>query len=554
MISGKQLKAAIIHAAILITNQRRSVDELNVYPVPDGDTGTNMSMTISAAKRELELLPDDATVSEVADVAASSMLRGARGNSGVITSLLFRGFSKGLAGLTTAENADFANALELGVAGAYKAVMKPTEGTILTVSRMAANKAQEIAKTDLDTLSFWQGVLDEANAVLKQTTEMLPALKKANVVDAGGQGFCIIISGMLDSFKGAALPEEVSDTAKSAAPDPKVDFNAAVAQYDEEINFTYCTEYIIEKNDASVDGAKLRAYLETIGDCVVVVEDDEIIKVHVHTDAPGMALTKALEFGHFINDPKPKVENMRIQHEGKVKEARIVKQQEVVPVEPTKDFGFVAVAAGGGLERTFLDLGVDQVVKGGQTMNPSTEDILKAIHATPARTVFVLPNNKNIIMAAEQAINLANRNVIVLQTRTIPQGIAAMLAYDETVDSNENRTQMTKAFERVSSGSVTFAARDSELDGQKIKKNEVLALDNGKLAFTEKDVNKAAYKLTKKMVKSDTSYVTVIYGADVTEDKAQMLYDQLSLKFKDKIEITLLHGGQPVYFYLISAE
>lgn len=553
MISGKQLKAAIIHAAILITNQRRSVDELNVYPVPDGDTGTNMSMTISAAKRELELLSDDATVSEVADVTASSMLRGARGNSGVITSLLFRGFSKGLAGLTTAENADFANALELGVAGAYKAVMKPTEGTILTVSRMAANKAQELAKADLDTISFWQGVLDEANAVLKQTTEMLPALKKANVVDAGGQGFCIIISGMLDSFKGEALPEEATET-KSAAPDPKVDFNATVAQYDEEINFTYCTEYIIEKNDSSVDGAKLRAYLETIGDCVVVVEDDEIIKVHVHTDQPGMALTKALEFGHFINDPKPKVENMRIQHEGKIKEARIVKQQEVVPVEPTKDFGFVAVAAGGGLERTFLDLGVDQVVKGGQTMNPSTDDILKAIHATPARTVFVLPNNKNIIMAAEQAINLANRNVIVLQTRTIPQGISAMLAFDETVDANENRTQMTKAFERVSSGSVTFAARDSELDGQKIKKNEVLALDNGKLAFTEKDINKAAYKLTKKMVKSDTSYVTVIYGADVTEDKAQMLYDQLSVKFKDKIEITLLHGGQPVYFYLISAE
>ncbi len=553
MISGKQLKAAIIHAAILITNQRRSVDELNVYPVPDGDTGTNMSMTISAAKRELELLSDDATVSEVADVTASSMLRGARGNSGVITSLLFRGFSKGLAGLTTAENADFANALELGVAGAYKAVMKPTEGTILTVSRMAANKAQELAKADLDPISFWQGILDEANAVLKQTTEMLPALKKANVVDAGGQGFCIIIGGMLDSFRGAALPEEAAET-KAAAPDPKIDFNAAVAQYDEEINFTYCTEYIIEKNDASVDGAKLRAYLETIGDCVVVVEDDEIIKVHVHTDAPGMALTKALEFGHFINEPKPKIENMRIQHEGKVKEARIVKQQEVVPVEPTKEFGFVAVAAGGGLERTFLDLGVDQVVKGGQTMNPSTDDILRAIHATPAKTVFVLPNNKNIIMAAEQAINLANRNVIVLQTRTIPQGIAAMLAYDESVDANENRTQMTKAFERVSSGSVTFAARDSELDGQKIKKNEVLALDNGKLAFTEKDVNKAAYKLTKKMVKGDSSYVTVIYGADVTEDKAQMLYDQLSMKFKDKIEITLLHGGQPVYYYLISVE
>lgn len=553
MISGKQLKAAIIHAAILITNQRRSVDELNVYPVPDGDTGTNMSMTISAAKRQLELLSDDVSVSEVADVTASAMLRGARGNSGVITSLLFRGFSKGLAGLTTAGNKDFANALELGVAGAYKAVMKPTEGTILTVSRMAANKAQELAQSDLDDIAFWQGVLDEANAVLKQTTEMLPALKKANVVDAGGQGFCIIIGGMLDSFRGAALPEEAASETKSA-PDPSVDFNAAVAQYDEEINFTYCTEYIVEKNDASVDAAKLRAYLETIGDCVVVVEDDEIIKVHVHTDAPGLAITKALEFGHFINEPKPKIENMRIQHEGKVKEAKIVKQQDFVPVEPVNEFGFVAVAAGGGLERTFLDLGVDQVVKGGQTMNPSTDDILRAIHATPAKTVFVLPNNKNIIMAAEQAISLANRNVVVLQTRTIPQGIAAMLAYDDSADLNTNRTQMTKAFERVSSGSVTFAARDSELDGQKIKKNEVLALDNGKLSFTEKDVNKAAYKLTKKLIKGDSSYVTLIYGADVSEDQAQMLYEQLCMKYKDKIEITLLHGGQPVYYYLISVE
>ena len=553
MISGKQLKAAIIHAAILITNKRRTVDELNVYPVPDGDTGTNMSMTVSAAKRELELLPDSVTVSEVADVTASAMLRGARGNSGVITSLLFRGFSKGLAGKTSAENADFARALELGVSGAYKAVMKPTEGTILTVSRKAAEKAKELAEKELSIEAFWQGILDEANSVLKQTTDMLPALKKANVVDAGGQGFCIIISGMLDSFRGAALPEESTEQ-KSSAPDPQIDFNAAVAQYDDEINYTYCTEFIIEKNDASVDGSVLRAYLETIGDCVVVVEDDEIIKVHVHTDTPGMALTKALEFGWFINDPKPKIENMKIQHENKVKEARIVKQQEVVPVEPTKEFGFVAVAAGGGLERTFLDLGADQVVKGGQTMNPSTDDILRAIHATPARTVFVLPNNKNIIMAAEQTINLANRNVCVLQTRTIPQGISAMLAFDESADLNENRSQMTKAFERVSSGSVTFAARDSELDGQKIRKNEVLALENGKLAFTEKDINKAAYKLTKKLVKGDTSYITLIYGADVTEEKAQQLYEQLSAKFGSKYDIQLLDGGQPVYYYLISAE
>ncbi|MCQ2417027.1 MAG: DAK2 domain-containing protein [Oscillospiraceae bacterium] len=554
MITGKQLKTAIIHAAVLITNQRRSIDELNVYPVPDGDTGTNMSMTISAAKKQLELMSDDVTVSEVADVTASAMLRGARGNSGVITSLLFRGFSKGLTGLKTAENADFARALELGVSGAYKAVMKPTEGTILTVSRMAANKAKELAEIEIDDLAFWDGVLTEANQVLKQTTEMLPALKKANVVDAGGQGFCTILTGMLQSFRGEDMPAEAEGQKKAQASESAIDFNAAVAQYDEEINFTYCTEYIIEKNDASVDGAKLRAYLETIGDCVVVVEDDEIIKVHVHTDAPGLALTKALEFGHFINDPKPKIENMRIQHEGKVKEAKIVKQQDMLPVEPTKEFGFVAVAAGAGLERSFVDLGVDQVVKGGQTMNPSTDDILKAIHATPAKTVFVLPNNKNIIMAAEQAVDLANRNVIVLQTRTIPQGISAMLAFDETVDVNENRIQMTKAFEHVSSGAITFAARDSELDGQKIKMNEILALDNGKLSFTEKDINKAAFKLVKKMLKSDSSYVTVIYGADVTEDKAQELTNLLTAKLGNKVEVMQLHGGQPVYYYLISVE
>lgn len=551
-MNGNQLKLAMIHGAILITNQRRRVDELNVYPVPDGDTGTNMSMTISAAKRELELLPKDVTVSQVADTAASAMLRGARGNSGVILSLLFRGFSKGLAGLKEASNADFANALQLGVSGAYKAVMKPTEGTILTVSRMAASKAQELAKQELSTEDFLQGVCDEANDVLKQTTEMLPALKKANVVDAGGQGFCIVLEGMLASLRGEALP--VEENARASTVDPAVDFTSAVAQYDEEINFTYCTEYIVEKYDSSVDSTKLRAYLETIGDCVVVVDDDEIIKVHVHTDHPGEAISKALEFGSFINDPKPKIENMKIQHAGKVKEAAIAKQQEFIPVEPTKDFGFVAVAAGAGLERTFIDLGVDQVVRGGQTMNPSTDDILRAIHATPAKTVFVLPNNKNIIMAAEQAVNLANRNVCVLQTRTIPQGIAAMLAYDELSPLTENRIAMTKAADAVSSGSITFAARDSELDGKPIRKDEVLALDNGKLSFTEKDVNKAAYKLTKKMVKSDSCYVTVIYGADVTEEQSQQLKEMLTAKLSSRIELTMINGGQPVYYYLISVE
>lgn len=298
----------------------------------------------------------------------------------------------------------------------------------------------------------------------------------------------------------------------------------------------------------------LRAYLETIGDCVVVVEDDEIIKVHVHTDNPGLAIQKALEFGRFVNDPKPKIENMKIQHEMRVKDEKITNRQEFVPVRPEKDFGFVAVAAGHGLEEMFKDLGADCIIKGGQTMNPSTDDILKAIHATPARTVFVLPNNKNIIMAAEQAVNLADRNVCVLPTRTIPQGISALMAFDESDTFTDNRMEMIKAIERVSTGQVTFAARDSEYEGHNIKKGEIMAFNNGKLQFAEKDVNKAAYKLAKKMTKSDTSYITVIYGADVTEEQAESLIESLEAKLGSKIEIMLVNGGQPVYYYIISVE
>ena len=294
----------------------------------------------------------------------------------------------------------------------------------------------------------------------------------------------------------------------------------------------------------------LRAYLETIGDCVVVVEDDEIIKVHVHTDNPGLAIQKALEFGRFVNDPKPKIENMKIQHEMRVKDEKITNRQEFVPVRPEKDFGFVAVAAGHGLEEMFKDLGADCIIKGGQTMNPSTDDILKAIHATPARTVFVLPNNKNIIMAAEQAVNLADRNVCVLPTRTIPQGISALMAFDESDTFTDNRMEMIKAIERVSTGQVTFAARDSEYEGHNIKKGEIMAFNNGKLQFAEKDVNKAAYKLAKKMTKSDTSYITVIYGADVTEEQAESLIESLEAKLGSKIEIMLVNGGQPVYYYI----
>lgn len=550
MLKGKLFRDSLISAGISIENNRRRVDELNVYPVPDGDTGTNMSMTMSAAARELELADDNITVSQAADIAASALLRGARGNSGVILSLLFRGFSKGFAGLETADCIHIAKAMEIGVEAAYKSVMNPTEGTVLTVARKAAEIAGEIAEYAGSIQSFWNEICIAAQEALERTPEQLPVLKKAGVVDAGGQGLVIIYRAMLDVFSGNGIAKK-SDK-KPVARTFEVTDNSA--ENEEEIKYSYCTEYIIEKKTGCKDAFMLRAYLETIGDCVVVVEDDEIIKVHVHTDNPGLAIQKALEFGRFVNDPKPKIENMKIQHEMRVKDEKITNRQEFVPVRPEKDFGFVAVAAGHGLEEMFKDLGADCIIKGGQTMNPSTDDILKAIHATPARTVFVLPNNKNIIMAAEQAVNLADRNVCVLPTRTIPQGISALMAFDESNTFTDNRMEMIKAIERVSTGQVTFAARDSEYEGHNIKKGEIMAFNNGKLQFAEKDVNKAAYKLAKKMTKSDTSYITVIYGADVTEEQAESLIESLEAKLGSKIEIMLVNGGQPVYYYIISVE
>ena len=550
MLKGKLFRDSLISAGISIENNRRRVDELNVYPVPDGDTGTNMSMTMSAAARELELADDNITVSHAADIAASALLRGARGNSGVILSLLFRGFSKGFAGLETADCIHIAKAMEIGVEAAYKSVMNPTEGTVLTVARKAAERAGEIAEYAGSIQSFWNEICIAAQEALERTPEQLPVLKKAGVVDAGGQGLVIIYRAMLDVFSGNGIAKK-SDK-KPVARTFEVTDNSA--ENEEEIKYSYCTEYIIEKKTGCKDAFMLRAYLETIGDCVVVVEDDEIIKVHVHTDNPGLAIQKALEFGRFVNDPKPKIENMNIQHEMRVKDEKITNRQEFVPVRPEKDFGFVAVAAGHGLEEMFKDLGADCIIKGGQTMNPSTDDILKAIHATPARTVFVLPNNKNIIMAAEQAVNLADRNVCVLPTRTIPQGISALMAFDESNTFTDNRMEMIKAIERVSTGQVTFAARDSEYEGHNIKKGEIMAFNNGKLQFAEKDVNKAAYKLAKKMTKSDTSYITVIYGADVTEEQAESLIESLEAKLGSKIEIMLVNGGQPVYYYIISVE
>lgn len=544
MLSGKILRDAIISGANNIINNKESVDELNVFPVPDGDTGTNMSMTIRNAVAELNMLSDSVTVETVAQTAASAMLRGARGNSGVILSLLFRGLSKGLAGKHEATVEDYCNALKLGAEAAYKSVMKPTEGTILTVARVAAEKANDAQCKDFPEL--FDVLTTAAKETLDQTPEMLPVLKKAGVVDAGGMGYYTILKGMASVICGGVMISAKEETATEKA----VVTNAA-GTFETDIEFTYCTEFIVVKSDVNKDATKLRAFLESIGDCVVVVDDDSIIKVHVHTEHPGKALEEGILYGSLIN---LKIENMKEQHKGAAAKAEMQKKQKLAPAEPVKDFGFVSVTSGAGLEDLFKDLGVDVIVRGGQTMNPSTEDILEAINATPARNIFVLPNNKNIIMTAEQAVKLTDRNVIVLQTRTIPQGITAMLAFDESSDFSTNGVNMTKALDNVGSGSITFAVRDSDFEGKQIKKGEILAMENGKLAFVEKDVTKALIKITKKLIRSGSSYITIIYGSDVTDETAQAAFEALRAKISDDIEIVLVNGGQPVYYYLISVE
>lgn len=546
MINGKLLSQGIISGANNIINQKVKVDELNVFPVPDGDTGTNMSMTIKAGKVALENLPES-DVSKVADTCASALLRGARGNSGVILSLLFRGFSKGLKGKEEANGLDIANALKIGVDNAYKAVMNPTEGTILTVARLGAEKAVEVALETNDPVVVFEETVKACEEALNQTPEILPVLKKAGVVDAGGKGLLVIFEGMLEVFKNNKIIE-LEDKTNESKPEVK---NAFV-EYEGDIKFFYCTEFIVDKNKQANDSLKLRAYLETIGDCVVVVDDDEIIKVHVHTNDPGNALQEGLKFGTLMNI---KIENMNEQFAAKQSEAKKTNLDATyVKVDPDREYGFVAVCAGLGLHDLFVDLGVDKVVSGGQTMNPSTEDILSAIHSIPAKTVFVLPNNKNIIMAAEQAVKLADRNVCVLQTRTIPQGLSAMMAFDPSADLSDNRTNMTQAFDRVQTGQITFAARDSDFDGHNIKQGEILALDNGKLGFVEKDVTKALYKLVKSLVKkSDGNFITIIYGSDVTAEQASEASEYLSNKYSNH-EINLINGGQPVYYYIVSVE
>ena len=548
MINGRMLRDAFISASNNIANNRQAVDELNVFPVPDGDTGTNMSMTISAAARELERVSDDAEVSEVAKIAASALLRGARGNSGVILSLLFRGFSKGLRDKVEANGADLANALTIGVSAAYKAVMKPTEGTILTVSRVAAETAvKRIIETD-DVISIWQTVIDAAIDALNKTPDQLPVLKKAGVVDAGGKGLVVIFEGMMSVFKDNVIIKNNSASTQAEAPK-----KAAVASSDEEIKFGYCTEYIVERDKKiDRDPIKLRAYLESIGDCVVVVDDEQIIKVHVHTNDPGNAIQEGLKFGALINI---KVDNMRHQHKSTVVESEKSDVAELKPVKPERKYGFVAVGAGDGVCQLFTELGVDHIVRGGQTMNPSTDDILHAVEATPARHVFILPNNKNIIMAAEQVAPLSSRKVHVLHTKTIPQGFTALLNFDETVDSKTNHMAMMKAAEKVNTGLVTFAARNSNYDGQAIKKNQILGIENGKVALVDEDVVKVAYKVAKHLYKKGShSLITIIYGNGITQAQAENVQEMLQSRLGNDVDITVVEGGQPIYYFILAVE
>ncbi|MBE6798422.1 MAG: DAK2 domain-containing protein [Ruminococcaceae bacterium] len=554
MFNGNTLRDALLSGANNIVNCKVAVDELNVFPVPDGDTGTNMSMTISAAARELALL-DGETAEKVANVNASALLRGARGNSGVILSLLFRGFAKGLKGKAEVDAEGLANAMKIGVDAAYNAVMKPTEGTILTVARVASEYATVAYKSGKDALGVFEAILEGAEKALNETPEMLPVLKKAGVVDAGGKGFLVILEGMYSVFKDGKIIESTEAVSASPAATQR---NAA-AESEADITFTYCTEFIVKRDDENKDPKTLRAYLETIGDCVVVVDDEEIIKVHVHTDHPGNAFEKGLTFGQLIN---MKVENMRDQHErakhdAKSEAPKTAKPQAPGKAEPVaieKDFGFVAVAAGEGLHALFNDLGCDMIVSGGQTMNPSTDDILNAIEQTPASTVFVLPNNKNIIMAAEQAIPLSTRKVIVLPTRTIPQGISAMLSFDPDSDADTNAINMQKGYENVQTGQVTFAARNSEYDGKEIKMGDLLALANGKVSFTDTDLKKAVLKLIKNLSSKDTAFITLIYGEDVSEEDAEAISEAVQAKLGSDVEVTLINGGQPVYYFIISVE
>ena len=561
-ITGALFKRMVLHGAAAITAQKQAINDLNVFPVPDGDTGTNMSMTIATAVTELRKT-QPATVDQAASVTASALLRGARGNSGVILSLLFRGLSKALKGREAADAAAFAAAMQEGVSAAYKAVMKPAEGTVLTVSRLAAKQAVDTAaagETDLEKVLA--DAIRVGYATLAQTTEMNPVLKKAGVVDAGGKGYLLILDGMLAELRGEPMPEE----ADAGEPEKeKADFAAMAA---EDITFAFDTGFIVRKAMADISLEPLRTYLNSIGDSLVIGEDDEAFKVHVHTNIPGNALNEAQKYGTL---ELAKIENMRTQaddlaagkHVQSTDDLDAVEEElESAPAEepapavaaPEKKYGFLAVCAGDGLASVFKDLGADGVVSGGQTMNPSTESILEGVNKIPAETVFVLPNNGNIIMAAQQCAGLTEKQVVVIPTKTVPQGITAMMNVDfDAPDAQAITDAMTDCLSSVTTAQITYAARDSDFDGFAIKEGDYLALEEGKLFGTDSSLDTLLHKLAEDAAGRESSFISLYFGEDVQEadaQKAGALFEELC----PGAEVAVLAGGQPVYYYIISME
>ena len=555
-IDGAAFSRMMLSAAAEIDLNKQKVNELNVFPVPDGDTGTNMSMTLSAASTELRKA-DGITLTKAADKTASALLRGARGNSGVILSLLFRGFSKSLKGKLEADGKDFAAALTAGVEAAYKAVMKPAEGTILTVSRLTADAARDLAVENNEIEYVLQHCLDTAHAALDNTVNQNPVLKKAGVVDAGGMGFCLILRGMLESLRGNDIVCE--DT---GAVNEEADFGIFDS---EDISFAFDTVFIVRKREDITSLDPLREYLGSIGDSLVIGEDDEAFKVHVHTNIPGDALSEAQKYGTL---ELAKIENMRLQHDDLTagrkarstddletveKELESQPAEQAAPAEPEKRYGSVAVCAGAGLAGVFRDLGVDEIIEGGQTMNPSTEDILHAIEKTPAEIVFVLPNNKNIIMAAQAAAELASREVVVIPTKTVPQGISAMLSFDAAMEPSENEAAMTGCLSGVMTMQITYAARDSDFDGFDIHAGDYLGLCDGALAGTTREITTLLASLADKAAEAGKEFINIFYGADIQEPDAEAALELFRQHAPDA-EVNLVSGGQPIYYYLISAE
>ena len=561
-ITGLMFKQMVLHGSAAITAQKQAINDLNVFPVPDGDTGTNMSMTIGAAATELRK-SNPATVEQAAPITASTLLRGARGNSGVILSLLFRGLSKGLKGHAQADAATFAAAMQEGVSAAYKAVMKPAEGTVLTVSRLAAKRAVEVAAEEKDVEKVLEEAIREGYDALAQTIEMNPVLKKAGVVDAGGKGYLLILEGMLSGMRGEPLPETDEE---GEAPNEKADFAMMAA---EEITFAFDTVFIVRKSTPDVSLEGLRTYLNSIGDSLVIGEDDEAFKVHVHTNIPGSALNEAQKYGTL---ELAKIENMRTQAEdlaaGKhvqstddldaveaaLESGASQEEQGHVVAEPEKKYGFLAVCAGDGLAAVFQDLGADGVVSGGQTMNPSTESILDGVDRIPAETVFILPNNSNIIMAAQQCAALTEKHVVVIPTKTVPQGITAMMNVDfEAPDAQTITDAMTESLSTVTTAQITYAARNSDFDGFEIREGDYLALEEGKLFGTDSSLDTLLHKLAERAVEKEASFISLYFGEDVTEEDAQKA-GALFEAACPNAEVAVLSGGQPVYYYIISME